>query len=86
MEKYEKHGLTRAQDDILGSFGEDEELDSILNYSITPEQREAVKQLIVRGLLEPHMRDDLSIEFRLTPKGKKLWRVRFEEETEGPQR
>ena len=85
MEKYEQHGLTRAQDDILGSFGEDEEHDSILNYSISPEQREAVKQLIAKGLLESHMLEDFSAEFRLTPKGKKLWRIRYEEEGEGPQ-
>ena len=86
MEKYEKNGLTKAQDGILGSFGDEgEDHDSILNYSITPEQREAVKQLITRGLLESHMREDFSAEFRLTPKGRKLWRIRYEEETEGLQ-
>jgi len=84
MEKYEQHGLTRAQDDILGGFGDSDELDSISNYSITPEQREVVKQLIKRGLLESHMLEDFSAEFRLTPKGKKLWRIRHEEESEGP--
>ena len=84
MEKYEQHGLTRAQDDILGSFGDEgEDHDSILNYSITPEQREVVKQLISRGLLESRMREDFSAEFRLTPKGRKLWRIRYEEESEG---
>ena len=84
MKKYEQHGLTRTQDDVLGGFGDDEENDVILNYSITPEKREAIKQLIAKGLLEAHMREDFSAEFRLTPKGKKLWRIRSEEESEGP--
>lgn len=84
MEKYERHGLTRVQDDILGSFGDESEgHDSILDSSITSEQREVVKQLIKKELLEAHMLEDLSIEFRLTPKGRKLWRTRFEEEAEG---
>ena len=84
MEKYERHALTRAQDDILGSFGDEgEDHDSMLEYSITPEQREVVKQLIKRGLLEARMRDDFSTEFRLTPKGSQLWKIRMEEESEG---
>jgi len=84
MEKYEQHGLSRAQDDILGGFGlaEEEAQDTLRNDSITPEQREAVKQLVQKGLLESHMRDDFSVEFRLTPKGKRLWNVRNEEEAE----
>ena len=83
MEKYEQHGLNRAQDDILGSFGDDPEHDSIPNHSISLEQREVVKQMITKGLLESHMLENFSVEFRLTPKGKKLWRVRSEEEKEG---
>ncbi len=86
MEKYEKHALTRAQDDILGSFGDEgEDHDSILNYSISPEQREVVKQLIARDLLKAYIREDFSAKFRLTPKGRKLWRIRYEEESEGSQ-
>jgi len=83
MEKYEQHGLTKAQDDILGSFGEDEKSDVISEYSITPNQREVIKQLINKGLMESHMLEDFSVEFRLTPKGKQLWRIRYEEESEG---
>jgi len=84
MEKYERHGLTRTQDDILGSFGMSEDLsDTLRNEAITSEQREAVKHLIKKGLLESHVRDDLSIEFRLTPQGKSLFRIRSKEEEEG---
>lgn len=83
MEKYERHGLTRAQDDVLGSFGDDDEHDVILSRSITPERHEVVKELIKRELLESHMCEDFSIEFRLTPKGKKLWNIRMAEESEG---
>ena len=85
MEKYEQHGLTRAQDDILGGFGDAGPLESISNYSITPEQRVIIKQMINMGLLESHMLEDFSVEFRLTPKGRKLWHIRNTEESEGPQ-
>ena len=84
MEKYEQHGLTRAQDDILGGFGDSDELESISDYSITPNQREVIKQLISKSLLETHMREDFSIEFRLTPKGKRLWHIRYLEESGPP--
>jgi len=85
MEKYEMHGLTRLEDDILGAFGlseiiETEELDS---QYFTPEKREAARSLMRKGLLDRKLLEDDRIVYKLTPKGVKLWHVRAQEETEG---
>ena len=87
MNKYERHGLTRAEDDILGTFGEDSEgniTGDVTNESITPEQRDVIKGMIRKGLLESRMRADFGVDFHLTPKGKALYRTRSTEEGESP--
>ena len=88
MNKYERHGLTRAEDDILGGFGVSTDMagdpnDTIRLESLTSEQHDVVRGLIRRNLLETHVLEDLSVEVRLTPTGKALHRVRSKEEEEG---
>ena len=84
MEKYEQHGLTRLEDDILGGFGlsgsvEEEEL-NLVGLSAT--SRDAARSLLAKGLLTRQLRDDDSVVYKLTPKGTKLWHIRSEEETQ----
>jgi hypothetical protein len=84
MEKYEKHGLTLKQDNILGAFGEPETLEELDPYSYPAEWKSVFKELIRKGLLESHIRNDDTVVYRLTPKGKALWKIRATEEEEGP--
>ena len=84
MEKYLQHGLTRIQDNILGAFGEDDLSDTLTLNQYPIEYKSVFKELIKKGLLESHIRDDETIEYRLTPAGKKLWKIRAKEEEESP--
>ena len=87
MEKYEQYGLTLTQDGILGSFGatgpyEEEELTP---SHFTPAQRDAIKQLFNKGLLDRRILDDDTVTYYLTPAGKRLYKIRADEEDEGPE-
>ena len=83
MEKYEQHGLTRLEDDILGSFGMAETLEQeeLNQQMFSLEQRTAAKSLIAKDLLTRQLQDDDSIVYKLTPKGVRLFHIRAEEET-----
>lgn len=84
MEKYEEHGLTRLEDNLLGAFGDDPEHDILELNMFTSEHRQAFSSLVRKGLLERRMQEDETIKYVLTPKGKTLWRTRSKEEEEGP--
>jgi len=95
MEKYEKHGLTRMEDNILGAFGhllaeEGKPTDFVHPdmIDVPPHKRpdliKAVQELVRRGYLRP-TKDNFGNEiYYLTPKGNALWKVRAKEEEEGP--
>ena len=86
MNKFEDHGLTRAEDDIIGAFdpsvpeGRVIPLTHFAHFS----HGDAAKSLIRKGLLIADVTPDLGVELKLTPKGVKLWNIRSEEEEEGP--
>jgi len=90
MEKYEKHGLTRTQDGILGAFGMDDDLSKpIALGELEPrgtnaDTRTAAVELVLKGLLKADTREDGTIEYSLTRSGKVLWKIRAAEEEEGP--
>lgn len=84
MEKYEQHGLTRLEDNLLGAFGMDPKHDEIELDKFSPEHRQAFNSLVRKGLLERRIQENETIKYVLTPKGKKLWRTRAKEEEEGP--
>lgn len=81
MEKYEQHGLTRLEDDILSAFGDEEiEQEELNQRTFTPEQLAATKTLMSKGLLTRRLRDDDAIVYKLTPQGVRLWHIRAAEE------
>lgn len=86
--KYEKHGLTRHEDDILGAFYRGQDLDpSVLVYPNTPPERgtdmkKAAEALQRKGLID-RITTESGIRYHLTPKGSKLRDIREAEESEG---
>jgi len=86
MEKYEQHGLTKAEDDVLGGFGTTTDVprEERSDREFTPEHRKAAKTLVLRKLLTRSLKDDDSIVYSLTSKGLKLWHERSEEEAQSP--
>lgn len=87
---YEDHGLTRAEDDILGAFGSSQALGDLeeevvpLTHFAHYSHGEAAKSLIRKGLLNATVSADLGVQLSLTPKGLKLWDIRYREEAAGP--
>lgn len=86
-EKYEKHGLTRVEDDILSGFEvESGRIDKVFQLDhYSPEYRLALRSLEAQGLLV--IRTNVGEDFHvrnvgavLTPEGEALWRIRATEE------
>jgi len=85
MEKYQQHGLTREEDDILGAFGRDDisqETFPLEHFAGT--HLEALKSLVRKGLFRATISEGLSIQLKLTRKGVALWRIRAKEEEGEP--
>jgi len=92
-EKYLKHGLTRNQDNILGAFGtalsdsgyptDRVHLDML---DVLPVKRseleEATKQLVSKKLLYVDYDEHGNEMYNLTITGKRLWKIRANEEDE----
>ena len=81
MEKYEKHGLTREEDDLLGAFGRGDTAEAFPLEYFAGNHLEALRSLVKKGLLEAVTKNFI-IEIKLTPKGLKLWHTRSAEEAE----
>lgn len=80
MEKYEAHGLTRMEDDILRSFGSTEDREELKLESFASEYRKAFSNLVRKGLLDRKHDEYENVAYVLTPKGRRLWEVRSKEE------
>ncbi len=94
-EKYLKHQLTLIQDRILGGFGN--ALDELGHptdkvhldmFDIESVQRlefeTAAKQLVLKGLLYMDLDRYENETYNLTSKGKALWKIRYQKESESP--
>jgi len=84
MEQYEEHGLTRQEDDIIGSFGESEDFEEVGAQAFTPEHLKAFSSLVRKGLLDRKHDENENVTYVLTPKGQRLWNTRAHEETSSP--
>lgn len=87
MKKYEAHGLTDAQDRLLGGFGDStrenpwsQSLREVETYPVGWELSTAATELQRKGLLRMKVQPGGDVELTLTQIGKKLWKIRAKEE------
>jgi hypothetical protein len=84
MEKYQQHGLTREEDNVLGAFGTDQREVKLDQFDLSTQEvskvHDAARTLRSKGFLSISTNKFGEEVYALTPKGLALWKIRFKEE------